>query len=353
MVRTRRSYLAAAGATGATLASAGCLGVAGPGDALDPDVDSVELLLNWKPSGLHLPYYAALERGYYEEQGLEVSGIEAGQGSDFAAQQAGLGNVDFAITSGDQLLNVNAKDLSPRCVGVVMQRSPVVVFTAREEFGEELTDPAQLEGVTVGSGPGMVRTMTETYLEHHGLLESVDYVDSGFDTVQQLLSGEIDAAGGVFGDAISARHRDATVDVLSVHEAIPSYGHVVATPNSFTEDHPDAVRAFLRGTARGAAWAHDDPEAATDILVDRVPELGEARAIQRDKWETLSTEYMLSETVREEGWGWNDGDVWQSTYETLRNGFLEDEVDPDAVWTNDYLDRDYEYVGDYAAQLEE
>jgi NitT/TauT family transport system substrate-binding protein len=312
----------------------------------------VELLLNWKPSGLHIPYYAAKERGYYEEEGITLGEIKAGEGSDFSARQVGLGNTDFGITSSDQLLNINTRDLSPTCVGVIMQRSPVVVFTVRDQFGEELTEPDQLAGATVGSGPGMVRLMTRSYLDLHGLLDGVEYVDTGFDTVQQVLTGEVDAVGGVFGDAVDARNQGATVDVLKVHNAIPSYGHVIATHESVMSDNPETVRGFLRGTARGAAWAHNNPEDATDSLVDAVPELAEVRTNQREKWTELATGYMLSETVTEDGWGWNDPQPWERTHEILANGdVLDGEVDPESVWTNEYLDTDDEYINGYTAQI--
>ena len=353
MPHSRRAFVATLGGVALT----GCLGQfgesAGPGG--EGDLGSASLLLNFQPGGLHAHYYAALERGYYEAEGIDLEAIESGQGSDFSAQQVALGNTEFAITSGDQVLNVNSQDgLDLRCVSVVMQQGPTVVFTARDAFGEELTDASQLEGVTVGSGPGMVRTMTESFLDHHGVLESVEYVDSGFDTVQQLLAGEIDAAGGVFSDVIDAEHQDATIDVLPVNEVIPSYGHVVGVGESYLEENPETVRAFVRATARGAAWAHQNPEEAIDVLVDHEPELGEVRENQLDKWIAMSTEYMLSEAVSEHGWGWNEPEPWEATHETLAAGdFLESEVDPDAVWTNEYIDEESEYVGDYATVVSE
>jgi len=36
----------------------------------------------------------------------------------------------------------------------------------------------------------MVRQLTEAYLEHEDVRDDIEYVDSGFDTVQQLLSGK-------------------------------------------------------------------------------------------------------------------------------------------------------------------
>ncbi|GAB3674064.1 ABC transporter substrate-binding protein [Halopiger thermotolerans] len=316
-------------------------------DGPEPEVTDVTLLLNWQFNGLHAPYVAARENGFYAAEGFENVAIESGDGSDFAANQAGLGNVAFAVSSPDQLLNVNSRGLSPQCVGVVMQRNPNVVFATRDGFGE-LTDPAQLEGATVGSGPGMVRQMTRAYLEHHGVLESVEYVDTGFDTVQRLLAGEIDAAGGVFGDVVDAEHQGATVDVLSIHEAIPSYGHVIAADEAFASNNPATVRAFLRATAKGAVWSTRNPDAAIDRLVSVQPELEEVRENQRDKWERLSTEYMRSDAVAEHGWGWSEPEPWQTTYETLADAdVLEGEGDPGTVWTNDYLDAESAYIREY------
>lgn len=356
MQHTRRGFVTLMG--GASLS--GCAGrLTGTSGAdsegsPDPSVEEVSLLLNYRIGGLHAPYYVALENGYFEEQGLESVEIESGQGSDFAAQQVGVGNTEFAITSSDQVLNVNSQGLSPRCVGVVMQQNPVVVFTARENFGEELTDAEQLRGATLGSGPGMVRQMTEAFLDHHGVLSDVEYVDSGFDTVQQLLTGEIDAAGGVFSDVVDAEHQGYGIDVLPVARVIRSYGHLVAIDEGFGADHPDTVRAFLRAVARGAVHASRKPDEAIDVLVDHQPELGEVRENQLDKWKLMHAEYMRSETVREEGWGWSDPEPWDQTYETLSaGGFFENDVDPAEVWTNEYLDPGYEYIGEYDDHVSE
>jgi len=314
-----------------------------------PSVEEVSLLLNWKPSGLHVPYYAAEAQGFYEDEGLTLSKIEAGQGSDFSAKQAGLGNTEFVVTSSDQILNVNSRDLSPLSVGVVMQKSPVVVFSTREAFGGELTAAEQLAGGTVGTGPGMVRVLTELFLERTGVRSDVEIVDTGYDTVQQLLAGKIDAAGGVFGDAISARAQGYTTDSLQVADVVPAYGHVIATERGFAEDNPETVAAFLRATARGAAWGRNNVESAVDALVSANESLGESRDQQREKWLTMADEHVMSGTVREHGWGWSEGEPWRVTAEALRGADqLGGEVDPGAVWTNDYLDTDSRYVDAYA-----
>ncbi len=376
----RRAFLSAAGLAVAS----GCLGGGGPSeDATDatgttadgtgttantpgnesetgtaeasatPSRSEVSLLLNWKPSGLHVPYYAARAEGFYEAEGLTLSAIESGQGSDFSAKQAGLGNTPFAVTSADQVLNVNSRDLSPQSVGVVMQRSPVVLFATRDSLGGEFTGVEQLAGKRLGTGPGMVRLLSTLLLEEAGVRDEVELVDTGYDTVQRLLSGDIDAAGGVFGDVVDARNQGATVDSIPVASQVPSYGHVIATPPGFGAEHPETVRAFLRATARGTAWAANNPEAATGHLVDAVPALSESRDRQRQKWELMSAEFVTSATVREKGWGWSRPDPWATMHEALKRAdSLGGSVDPAGVWTNDYLDLDAAAIGSYAEQVE-
>ncbi|WP_254547162.1 ABC transporter substrate-binding protein [Halomarina pelagica] len=358
MNRSRRAFLSTAGLA----LGAGCVGEltadrsgkrTSSGGKRTETTD-ISLLLNWKPNGLHAPYYAAKGEGFYEDQGLALADVESGQGSDFAAKQAGLGNTNFAITSADQVLNVNSRELSPLSVGVVMQRSPVVLFTARENFGARFTAVEQLEGKTLGTGPGMVRLLSKLMLERKGVLRSVELVDTGYDTVQRLLSGRIDAAGGVFGDVVAARHQGYTIDSVPVASVIPSYGHVIATSKRFARDRSEMVRAFVRATARGATWAHRHPEAAIDHLVDAVPVLAESREQQLDKWKLMSSAFMLSDTVRTKGWGWSAPKPWRTTYEALHGAdLLGGSVDPSSVWTNDYIDTDYEYIVSYAETVSE
>ncbi|MFC6718061.1 ABC transporter substrate-binding protein [Natrialbaceae archaeon GCM10025810] len=347
---SRRGFLALGGG----IALSGCIGGSGRDGTAGGSGDefgSVTLLLNWNMSGLHVPYVAARENGFYEEEGFADVEIENGDGADFAANQAGLGNVEFAISSADQILAVNAEELSPVSVGIVMQRNPNVVFADRNSFGR-LDDPERLEGATVGSGPGMVRTMTEAFLDHHGVLDGVEYVDTGFDTVQQVLNGDVDAAGGVFSDVVDAEHQGGEIDVLEIESAVASYGHLVATDRRFAERNADAVSGFLRATARGTAWAAENPDEAIDHLVDVHPELEETRENQAAKWERMYAEYLLSDAVEADGWGASGSGPWTETYETLSAAdAIENDVDPESVWTNEYLDGDAEYVSDFAERV--
>jgi len=344
MSRTRRSVLASIGA--GTALTAGCLGVPG-----SDENQRVSLMLNWTPNGLHVPYYAAKAQGFYAEEGVEVTEIVGGDGSDASARQAGLGNNEFAVTSSDQVLLTTGGGVDVQSIGAMMQQSANVVFSTREAFGGELTDPQQLAGKTVGTGPGMVRMLTELYLQEVGVREDVELVGTGYETVQRVLAGEVDAAGGVFGDAIDARYQGATVDSLNVAAEVPSYGHVLATAPSFAEENPETVSAFLRGTARGAAWATNNPEGGVDALVEANESISEVREQARDTWETLASDHIVGPAVEEHGWGWHESEPWTTVAEALESADSGQVAPTEDVWTNEYLDTEFEYIGSYTNQI--
>lgn len=368
-MRSRRAFLStlAAGSVGALGGCTGRTGDSGapstaaptdttadPTTTASPSVESASLLLNWKPNALHLPYYTAADRGYYEDEGLPPLEITAGQGSSFSAKQVGLGNVAFGVTSSDQVLTINSQGTPVDCVGVMMQRSPVVVFTTADVFGEPLTEISQLRGTTVGTGPGMVKVLTKLLLERQGVLEDVTITSTGYNTVQELLSGNVDAAGGVFGDVVDAAHQGAETSSIPVATHVPSYGHVLATNPAFAEDHGAAVRAFLRATAKGTVRAANNPGEAMAAFMAANPELDTSRELERDKWDRMVDGYLRSEAVAEQGWGVSTEAPWTTMYEALDGaGMLEAEIDPTSVYTNAYLDTSAEYIRDFQSTVSE
>ena len=198
----------------------------------------------------------------------------------------------------------------------------------------------------------MVKILTKLLLERKGVLDSVELVNTGYDTVQKLLSGDVDAAGGVFGDAIAAEHQGQTTYSIPVAETVPSYGHVLATAPAYAEENPDAVRAFLQATAKGTAYAMNNPEDGVDHLVEANPVLEESREQALDNWTRMAEGFVLSETVAEKGWGWSTETPWETTHEALADAdLLGGTVDPTSVWTNEYLDADYQYIGSFQERV--
>ena len=96
---TRRAFLRRATAVGAGIASTsfGARAVAGP------QRKKATLRLNWTAKGEFTPLYVAREKGFFEEQGLDVEILEGKSGTQ-AVQVVGTGNDTFGFVPSIQVV---------------------------------------------------------------------------------------------------------------------------------------------------------------------------------------------------------------------------------------------------------
>jgi NitT/TauT family transport system substrate-binding protein len=65
--------------------------------------DKVTFRLNWLLYGFHTPFYLGLERGYYKDEGIDLT-IGEGQGSVRAVQTVGAKGDMFGLADGGSIV---------------------------------------------------------------------------------------------------------------------------------------------------------------------------------------------------------------------------------------------------------
>ena len=317
---------------------------------------AVDFQLNWEPNGFQAPYFLARERGFYEEENIEVRFVE-GHGSPFAAEEAARGRREFALAGASAVLSIQSGGLDPLAVAAVTQKTPAAVYTLRDVFGEELTEPAQLAGKTVAPSATKTRILTAQLLEDAGIRGTVELLDVDPHThhrvEHKLLEGSVDAAVGVVTNGLELQYEhDRVADELPIGEHLAIYGMTLVSNPEFAAENPETVRGFLRATARGWVEATNDSESAIDALVARNATLERNREIELVKFRTAADVLQFTDHVRQAGWGNHDRDRWTRLGETLsETDLLEGPIDPSTVWTNEYLDTATDAIGNCAALI--
>jgi ABC-type nitrate/sulfonate/bicarbonate transport system substrate-binding protein len=89
-------------------------------------LDQVSLQLKWRHQFQFAGYYAAIEKGFYHEHGLEVEIREGGPGVD-AGTEIAYGAADFAVCTTSVLTNRIERDNNV-VIGVIFQHSAAIVM---------------------------------------------------------------------------------------------------------------------------------------------------------------------------------------------------------------------------------
>jgi NitT/TauT family transport system substrate-binding protein len=311
---------------------ASCHQVATPaGQELTP----VTLPVGYIPNVQFAPMYVAIEKGYYREQGLDVS-MDYTMETDSVAL-IGAGELDFAIVSGEQVLLGRAQGLPVVYVMAWYQEFPVGVAALAESGIEE---PADLVGKKVGI-PGLYGASyigLRALLQANGLHESDLTLDSiGYTQTEALLNGLEDAVVVyVSNEPLKLESEGYTVNVLRTSDYLNLVANGLVTNEKMIREHPELVRGMVTATLKGVAYISEHPEEAFEICKKYVDTLAsltpEEQEVQRKVLETSIPMFAIEKN------GATDLQAWQNMQDVLLEmGLMAEPLALEEAFTNEFL----------------
>lgn len=312
-------------------------GSPGPGSNGPIGPIDVSLALDWFPNSNHAGIYAALDQGYFEDEGLDVDVYTPADPAS-VLQSVGAGRDDFGISYQTDLLQARSEGVPVVSVMGIVQHPLNSVMTL-ESSG--ITRPADLRGKKVGypgipSNEGLLATM----LESDGLtLDDVELVDVGFALTQPLAAGTVDAIVGAYWthESIVLEQEGFPVNVMRMEEwGVPDFYELVLVTNKETvSDRPVVVEMLVRALKRGFEYALANPQESIDMLVEHG---GDAvlEEVEREGVELLVP--MWDDGVAPE-FGWQTAERWEAYAAWMKERELIDaELDASAAFTNEFVE---------------
>ncbi|HSS42522.1 MAG TPA: ABC transporter substrate-binding protein [Solirubrobacterales bacterium] len=289
------------------------------GDSAEPGVpQGATLVLDFVPNAVHSGIYAALSRGYYDDEGVALKAQAPGESTD-APKLLGAGKVEFAILDVHDLGIARERGIDLVGVMPLVQR-PLAAVLARADG--PVHRPKEMEGHEVGvTGLPSDEAVVDSEVEADGGDPArVDRVTIGFNAVGSLAAGKVDAATGFWNaEGVALQRQGVPLRIFKVNEfGAPPYPELILTTSRETlEDDPGLVDAVVAATERGYAFAEKDPGAALDDLLAANPEL--ERAEQQAQLKVLLPilhPAPFDQTVLDEWAAWD-----------LKHGLLEKPLD--------------------------
>ena len=210
----------------------------------------------------------AIDKGFFEEEGLEVDLVEYGGGSALMQAYA-AGEAKIGISASTTTIQAAAKGVPVKMVAMAL--NPLAEYVVvRSDLG--ITDPAQLKGRTIGiTRQGSLTEMEAKLVTEQAGLQPGDYNLAPLGTVQAMKAAleekQADAAV-MFGPLVSQMVVDGTGQVLvRMSDVVPQASNeMIGASSSFIEEHPEQIQAFLRGYFKAIQWMKDNPDETIEII---------------------------------------------------------------------------------------
>jgi len=319
----------------ATLVTAIALSACGGDDG--GGSEPFDLTLDFYVNPDHAGIYTALERGYFDDAGLDVTPQVP---SDPAApiKQVAAGRTDLAISYEPEVVLARDQGLDVVAVAALVN-APLTSLISLPEAG--IRSAVDLTGKTVvTAGIPYQTAYLETILRRAGVdPDSVELVDVGFNLMPPVISGRADAMFGGFlnVEGVDLAERGLDPRVVPVDRlGIPTYDELVLVADGErVESDPEPIRRFLAALERGTYAAADRPGAATGALLAA----GEGLDPELTRAEVDATLPRLV-PPGDRPYGWMDPGRWQRFADYLHEaGQIDSRPEAADLLTNDLLPR--------------
>jgi len=248
--------------------AAGALGACG-GDGAEPGAPKrATLVLDFQPNAVHAGIYAALERGYYRDAGVDLEVREPSASTD-APKLLEAGRADFALMDIHDVAIARERGFDLVAVAPIVDR-PLASVIAGDRAA--IARPCDLVGQRVGvTGLPSDDAVLDSVLAADGCNpDGVDRVTIGFNAVSSLAAGKVDAATAFWNaEGIALERLGIPIRVFRVDDyGAPRYPELVLVTSSDQLSRERAlVQALVRATREGEAFVVAHPSAALHDLL--------------------------------------------------------------------------------------
>ena len=229
------------------------------------------------PVAAGLPFFAAVEKGYFKEAGLDVEPLKF----------AGAQQVMEAMLSGRSDGSSNGTGSANLAIGEIAQPGLFKIFCTNpsnakyvlDEFIVTKDNPAQtiaeLKGKRVASGPGIQNvTLAKTMLERAGATGTTVMELPIGQHVASLVAGQVDACYTLEPTGTIGRMNGTTrvVEAGVVAKYIlgdpmaPWHGGAASLTTEFIKKNPDATKKFIAAYMRGVELVRTRPDDARQYM---------------------------------------------------------------------------------------
>lgn len=246
--------------------------------------EKISFLLNWQPTAYHIPIYIAQLKGYFKEEGVDISILEPSNPSD-VTELIGSGKVDMGLKAMVHTLAAKARGFPVTSVASLLDEPFTGVLYLE---GSGITPDFQsLKGKKIGYVGEFGKIQIDELTKHYGMTPD-DYtaVRCGMNVAKYIIEGKIDAGIGIeciqqveLEEYMKEQGRPITdakmlrIDKLAELGCCCFCTILYICNDEFLAANPEKVKKFLKAIKKATDYVLSEPKKAWEEYIDFKPNL--------------------------------------------------------------------------------
>lgn len=240
------------------------------------DLEKISVRLDWLAGSNHAALFAAKDKGYYKDAGLDVE-ILNGQGSLSTIQLVAAGNNTIGLASLSAVALAESKDIPVIGIAGIMQRGPESVIALASSG---ITKPKDLEGKKFGYVPSdQAQKLFDAFADVNGINKStIKRVATSYATTfTSLINGDVDfvAAWAVPDGTKINEEKPIAPPMVFADFGINTLGTGIFVSKDTADKKGDILKRFIAATIKGEAAVEANPEVGVKLVHAANPESSE------------------------------------------------------------------------------
>jgi NitT/TauT family transport system substrate-binding protein len=296
------------------------------------ELTHIRLPMGYIPNVQYAPFYAAVEKGFFAEQGIELE-FDYSYETDGVAL-VGANELQFSVASGEQVPIARAEGLPIVYVMAWYEKYPVAVIS---EASQNINGPEDLAGKRVGL-PGLFGA---NYVGLRALLGEVNLdegdltLDSvGFNQVEVFAAGAEDAVVVyIANEPVQLKALGYDLNLILVADYLDLVSNGLITNQRTIKENPDLVKRMVAATLKGIQYTVEHPQEAFEICFKYVEGLDSAD--QETQMNVLLASIELYQT---DPYGFSHSTSWSNMQEVLlKMDLMKEEINLEDAYSNEFI----------------
>ncbi len=299
-------------------------------------IEDISFRLKWIIYSSFAHHFVAMDKGYFKQEGLNVTIQPGGAGLD-PIKFVASGADDVGLAGYAQILLAREKGIPVVAIGEEYVKSGVVAMSLKDSG---ITKPQDFAGKTVGIVPGSDPTIVyQSLMAKLGIDRTkINEVPIGFD-LTPLFEKKIDATTVAYisNQPIVAEDKGFHVNIINPEDyGVSVGGNVIFTSEKALADRRPVLKRFLRAAMRGiVASQRMSDEEVVKIVLAHNDKLNEAT--ERKIWK-VTKEVLLSHDPKSVGL--MSDETWQRTADIFKHeGLLKTVPELKKCYSNELVEQ--------------